>query len=96
MDNNRDMFNSSELEAPIIIPDVRSEIELDGTELLKLDLEQPRASVLCTAGTLWLTQQGDPEDHLLEAGQLFTLSHRGTVLVQGVPCGKARIFSLAA
>jgi len=93
MDNK---FNRGEIETPVIIPDVRSDIELDGDELLKLDLAQPRTSVVCTAGTLWLTQQGDPQDHVLKAGQSFTLSQRGTVLVQGVPCGKARILSLAA
>ena len=84
------------MDAQVIIPDIRSEIDLEGTELLKLDLEQPHASVLCTAGTLWLTQQGDPQDHFLEAGQAFTLNQRGTVLVQGLPCGKARILSFAA
>jgi hypothetical protein len=44
-----------------------------------------------TTGTLWLTQQGDPDDHLLEVGQSFTLDQRGTALVQGLPCGKAVI-----
>ncbi len=94
--DKRGKLNHGELETPVIIPDVRSEIELDGSELLKLDLEQPRASVTCTAGTLWLTQQGDPQDYVLVAGQTFTLSQRGTVLVQGVPCGTARILSVAA
>ena len=81
MDNPRGKFNDTQ----VIIPDVRSEIDLEGMELLKLNLEQPRARVLCTAGHLWLTQQGDPQDHLLEAGQTFTLNQRGTVLVQGLP-----------
>ena len=92
MNNARGKFN----DAQVIIPDVRSEIDLEGLELLKLDLEQPRASVLCTSGHLWLTQQGDPQDHLLAAGQTFILNQRGTVLVQGLPCGKARILSVAA
>jgi len=75
----------------VIIGSIRSGINLDGLELLKLDFRRPGASVMCTTGTLWLTQQGDPDDPLLEAGQSFTLDQRGTVLVQGLPCGKAVI-----
>jgi hypothetical protein len=90
--------SSSELEAQIL-PDVSAEIDLEGMDLLKLELGQPSTRVMCTAGTLWLTQPGDPQDHFLKAGQSFTPNQRGTVLVQGLPCGKARILppaSLAA
>lgn len=74
-----------------ILPDVRAEIDLAGAELLTLDVEERRASVVCTAGTLWLTQPGDLNDHVLEAGQTFTINKPGTVLVQGMPAGKMRI-----
>jgi hypothetical protein len=74
-----------------ISPDVRSEIGLTGTELLTLDIEEHRTSVVCTQGVLWLTQLGDLNDHVLKAGQSFTISAPGAVLVQGVPAGKMRI-----
>ena len=80
-----------ELEVQVVIPGNRPEIDLDGAELLRLELRQPGAWVLCTAGILWLTQQGDPDDHFLTTGQSFTLTRPGTVLVQGLPCGKACI-----
>ena len=74
-----------------ILADARAEIKLTGAELLTLDIEKRRTSVVCTSGTLWLTQPGDLNDHVLEAGQSFTINKPGTVLVQGLPAGKMRI-----
>jgi hypothetical protein len=91
MDYRRRNIIGSEMEVQLIISDIRSEIDLDGLELLKLEFGQPGTRVICTTGTLWLTQEGDPHDHLLKAGQSFTLDQPGTVLVQGLPCGKALI-----
>jgi hypothetical protein len=88
--------NGSEVEVQVIISDIRSEIDLDGLELLKLESEQPGTGVLCTNGNLWLTQQEDPDDHLLKAGQSFTINQQGIVLVQCLPCGKALILPPAS
>ena len=33
--------------------------------------------VLCLGGTLWLTQEGDPRDIILEAGDEFVIDHDG-------------------
>ena len=96
MNNRSRNINGSEMEVQVIISDIRSEIDLDGLELLKLEFGQPGTSVLCTTGALWLTQQGDYHDHLLKAGQSFTLNQSGIVLVQGLPCGKAHILPPAS
>lgn len=97
MDNKSNKTRSEKLKI-YILPDMRSDIDLHGAELLKMDIaiEQPEARVECTEGTLWLTQPGDPQDHLLKAGQSFVVNHAGTVLVQGLPNGKARILSPAS
>ena len=89
MDNRRGKLNGSEVKAQVIICDIHSEIDLDGSKLLKLEFGQPGPNVMCTAGALWLTQEGDPHDYILKAGQSFTLNQRGIVLVQGLPRGKA-------
>jgi hypothetical protein len=62
--------------------------ELDGREL-----ELPRGStwsavlgragleVRCTRGLALVTVEGDPEDHVLSAGETFRTSHRGRLAV---------------
>lgn len=94
MDNRRRKNNGGEMAAQVIICDSRSEIYLDGMELLKFEFGQPGTCVMCITGILWLTQQGDPRDHILNAGQSFTLDQSGMVLVQGLPYGKARILEI--
>ena len=98
MENKR-ISNKYDLDVRIL-PDVRAEIDLNGAELLSLSVEQRRTRmIICTEGTLWLTQQDDQNDHVLKPGQSFAVVHNGTVLVQGLPAGKARIMpptSLAA
>ena len=42
-------------------------------------------------GGLWVTQSGDPEDHWLRPGQTFVISHKGTVVVMGMPDGRLRV-----
>jgi hypothetical protein len=40
--------------------------------------------VLCQAGLCWVTQEGDPEDHVLRAGETLHLHPRGKVVVFGL------------
>ncbi len=94
MDTRNKIMTNSPLAAQVMIPDLRHEIDLDGKELLRLDVAQPGTRVVCTAGTLWLTQACDPQDHFIQAGESFTFYRAGLALVQGLPCGKARIVEL--
>lgn len=46
-----------------------------------------RASVtriLCASGSVWVTQAGDPRDHVLQRGQTFTCGRDGLVAVAGL------------
>lgn len=45
--------------------------------------QSPRAglAVRCESGKLWLTVEGDPEDHILLAPDVFTVPTRGRVAV---------------
>lgn len=40
----------------------------------------------CTAGTLWVTLQGDAVDHVLQAGEHLEIPDEGKVLVSGPGC----------
>jgi hypothetical protein len=48
-------------------------------------VEQPRGQrVECLAGCLWITQDGDLRDVILEAGEAIVLTRDGTALVSAL------------
>jgi len=87
--------SANERGVQVIIPDPQAEIELQGQALLTFQAGPPGTRVLCTGGTLWLTQAGDLHDHLIQAGQSFSLYREGVVLAQGLPWGKVLILDPA-
>ena len=40
--------------------------------------------IVCHSGSVWLTQEGDPRDIVLGAGETFVLERRGQALVQAL------------
>jgi hypothetical protein len=48
-------------------------------------LQDARGTVLgCSRGTLWITQDNDPRDIVLAAGERFVLDRDGLALVQAI------------
>lgn len=41
-------------------------------------------AIVCTSGILWVTQEGDPEDYLLQDGDAFVANCQGLVVVQAL------------
>jgi hypothetical protein len=64
-------------------PELRM-ISLGRREVLVLSGEACQRQILCGAGVLWITQDGDPVDHILERGERFTVTRPGRVVVQGM------------
>ena len=58
-------------------------IELGRYAALPLD-EARGTRVRSVRGTLWITQQGDSEDHIVRAGEDFLVSRDGTTLVSAL------------
>jgi hypothetical protein len=46
-------------------------------------------AIECRQGILWVTQEGDPKDYILEPGQRFVVARRGSVVVEA--CSDARL-----
>ncbi|BDV41099.1 hypothetical protein GURASL_00220 [Geotalea uraniireducens] len=57
-------------------------INLDRDETVRLEGDARGAIIACLAGVLWITQEGDATDHLVEAGGQFTVERQGLVLVE--------------
>ena len=48
-------------------------------------------SVVCQRGSVWRTQQGDPRDSVLTAGEASTLARAGVALLQALGPGAISI-----
>ncbi len=55
-------------------------VHLKARELLPIE-DGAGLEVESRRGSLWITQSGDPEDHIIEAGQSFVLDRPGLTLV---------------
>jgi len=47
--------------------------------------------VVCREGTLWITQAGDTRDHLLNAGERYTVRGSGVVVIEALRPADLRI-----
>jgi hypothetical protein len=75
----------------LVSPTNQVEIPLASNQLLTLDGDRRGQVLMSSAGSLWITQEGDEQDYLLKCGERFTVTRRGKVLVQGQPEGRLRI-----
>ncbi len=53
-------------------------------ELIRLDGNVAGRIISCREGVLWLTQTGNPGDHLIRAGEAFSIGHRGVALISAL------------
>lgn len=62
-----------------------------------LRIPEPAGSRIdCLAGSLWVTQDNDPRDLMLEAGESCELSGRARVLVQALEPARLQLRGAAA
>jgi hypothetical protein len=57
------------------------QLELAEGEAWSTQSPRPGLAVRCESGKLWVTVEGDPEDHILLAPDVFTVPTRGRVAV---------------
>ena len=58
-------------------------IHLEADHILPLR-EAKGGRITCVSGALWITQDGDPNDVVLEPGASHEVTRRGTVLLQAM------------
>jgi hypothetical protein len=57
---------------------------LSRDELIRLDGDVAGRVVSCRKGILWVTQTGNPGDHLIRAGEDFSIDRPGMVLISAL------------
>ena len=69
-----------------------TEVRLGDWCVRSFDVRGRRAVVIaCVAGTLLVTLEGDPVDHLLSPGESLTAGRRGRVVVAGIGPSAVRL-----
>jgi hypothetical protein len=64
------------------IPD--SELRLRKHGVYRIQSYHPGTAVVCKKGTLWVTQAGDLNDHILAQGDEFVSPKRGSVIIEAI------------
>lgn len=50
-------------------------------EIFRIDGDARGLTIRCTQGSLWVTQPGDYRDHILNAGDTFTVGQKGMIAI---------------
>ena len=79
---------------------MRNDLMLDSKTLTKgriRRVHQPIGQrVECLTGALWVTQDGDPRDIVLEPGESFAFDHRGDALISALSDSRFLLLSVCA
>jgi len=54
---------------------------LGRNERIRLDGGETGSAISCLEGVLWITQTGNPGDHLVRAGEVFSSDRPGRIVV---------------
>ncbi len=61
-----------------------AEIRLGRSGLYRMGDYRPGTTIICKNGTLWVTQTGDVEDHIIKAGDCYTSPRHGMVVIEAI------------
>jgi len=68
-----------------------TDMQLDRKDICRLEGRKRGPAVTCLEGAVWITQAGDPRDHILVAGEKFAVNRRGVVLLEAVREARVRV-----
>jgi hypothetical protein len=60
------------------------EIVLEENETWSFEVGRPGVEVVCLSGEVWVTVEGDPEDHVLAAGATFSTRRKGRLAMMAL------------
>ncbi|BDG09830.1 DUF2917 domain-containing protein [Anaeromyxobacter paludicola] len=86
------MNHSHTTQGPSIAPPraaVTGTVDLDEGKAWSAEGRRHGVAIRCETGTVWITVEGDPEDHVLQAPAVFETHGRGRVAAQALQ--KSRI-----
>ena len=81
------LFLTHPLSVPVILgTDIRDDVvHLHAKEILELENQKGGIHLKLLSGTAWITQPGDPDDHILQANETLDIANTGLILIQAMP-----------
>ncbi len=67
----------------------KMEVLLRPREVLSVDNQQHRMAIECKNGVIWVTRAGGHKDHILNAGERYIPTAKGSIVIQSI--GEARV-----
>ena len=64
--------------------DSSGRLELQAGELWQADGDHRWRAIICHRGVIWITQERDMHDYVLQAGEMFLVTLPGAVMVQSL------------
>jgi ferric-dicitrate binding protein FerR (iron transport regulator) len=68
---------------------------LAADETFSLEPTRGGVEIACVGGLVWVTQAGDPSDHVLHAGERLRLGERGRIAAMALEPSRVRLGSAA-
>ncbi len=65
-----------------------TQISLPKYQMWNIEGDRRGDVISCMSGLMWVTQEGDFKDYIVEAGRSFWVTRRGTVIVQALDDSK--------
>ena len=66
-------------------------VQLETDDLWRLDGDNRWRMIMCVRGEIWVTQERDVRDYVLEAGDMFIVSQSGSVLIEALRAASVQI-----
>ncbi len=67
------------------------ETSLQSREMLAIEGEGRLINICVDKGTVWMTQEGDSQDHILSNGEHYVTMQPGRIIIQAMPSASIRI-----
>jgi hypothetical protein len=69
------------------LKDLQKRFDLVNHQTYRFENRRRPLRVVALRGRIWITDQGDPHDYLLEAGDRLTICPQGQLVAEGMPDG---------
>ena len=73
-----------------------NEVSLHNASLWRAEGDLRGEQITCTAGQIWITQENDLNDYVLNPGEIFWVTRPGTLLVQALTNGQFNFSRITA